>query len=358
MKSPIHTTVKTNRTYLGLGIFAIVTVVIAACTGSATAKLNLLFKDGGAAGVAAKVGDQNITNEELNADVQFEIYDLEKKIFDIRKNALKRALEKKLIGAEAEKAKMSLEDYIQKNVIKSEPKVSEAEVKAFAKERGVPDANLNDQIKSRIQQILGEQKKEQIIEAYLAKLTKSNPVEVYFKKPKLNITVNAEGSPFTGAEDAKVTMYEFSDFECPFCSRGAKVVSEVKKKYGNKVKIIFKHLPLPMHPNAKPASEVSMCIWEQDKAKFWKYHDLVFDKQKDGLTMEKLMAHAKSVGAKEDKLKECLDSKKYVEFIESDLKIADQIGIRSTPTFIINGQAVSGAQGIDVFSEIIDEELN
>ncbi len=267
---------KKQRFIVGLGTLIITAGLIAACSGSASAKLNLLFKDGPGNGVAGKVAGKDITEQELTSDVQFEIYDLEKKIFDIKKGALKKVLEQRLIGEEAAKAKLSTEEYIKKNVIKSEPKISDADIKKFAKDRGVPEANLNDQIKERVKQILGEQKKDELVEAYLAKLTKSNPVEVYFKKPTLNLKIDAAGSPWFGGEKSKVVVYEFSDFECPFCSRGATAVAALKKKYGSKIKIVFKHLPLPMHPNARPAAELYLCIADQSQDKFWKFHDVVF----------------------------------------------------------------------------------
>ncbi|NDF14847.1 DsbA family protein [bacterium] len=148
----------------------------------------------------------------------------------------------------------------------------------------------------------------------------------------------------------------FSDFQCPFCSRAAKTVSEIKKKYGNKVKLVFKHFPLPMHQQAGPASEASMCVFEQNKDKFWKFHDMAFEKQ-SSLDNDSLVKYAKAVGADEKKFKECFEGKKFSEAVKADLAYGEKLGVRSTPTFFVNGQLLSGALPIDQFSEVIDEEL-
>jgi protein-disulfide isomerase len=225
------------------------------------------------------------------------------------------------------------------------------------KEKNIPESNINEQVKERIFSYMKEQKREEAISAHVAKLTKGSPVEVYFKKPRTNLQVDVGQAPWMGGENAKVTIVEYSDFQCPFCSKGAKVVGDIKKKYGNKVKIAFKHFPLPMHPDAGPASEASMCVNEQSKDKFWKFHDIVFANQSK-LSAADLATHAKAAGADEKKFKECFESKKYADFVKKDLADGEKLGIRSTPTFLVNGQLLSGALPIEQFSEVIDEELS
>ena len=131
---------------------------------------------------------------------------------------------------------------------------------------------------------------------------------------------------------------------------------EIKKKYGNKVRIAFKHFPLPMHKEALPASEASMCVNEQGVDKFWKFHDLAF-KNQDKLDEASLEKYAKESGADMKKYGECFKAKKYSEFVRKDMEYGETIGVKSTPTFFINGQLVAGALPIESFSEIIDEEL-
>jgi len=273
---------------------------------------------------------------------------------------LNRVLEDKLIGEEAKKANMPLDQYIEKKVI-GKLTISDSEYKQFVKDRKIPDDQLKQhpEYKQRITQFLEGQKKQDKVQAYLAKLTKSSPVEVYFKKPELE-RVKVELSDVDavkGKKGAKVTVVEFSDFQCPYCSRGADTVNELAKKYGNKIQIAFKHYPLPFHPQAKPASEMALCVKKQGgDDKFWKFHDVAF-KNQEKLDNESLLKYAKDVGADQAKTKECFDKGEFKAQVEADMAYGNKIGVRSTPTFFVNGQLVAGALPIEQFSEMIDEEL-
>ena len=349
----------TKRILSIVGASLLTVSIMMACTSdSAKAKVNFVFKDAGKPGVAAKVNGEEITEEQLIGDAQLELLQLKKQEYDLKISQLNKLLVDKLIGAEAKKSgSPSTEDFINKNITKGEIKIGDAEYKKFVKEKNIPESNINDQVKERIFSYMKEQKKEELVQAYVAKLTKNSPVEVYFKKPKSNIQVEVGDSPWTGGESAKVTVVEFSDFQCPFCGRAAKTVTEVRKKYGNKIKLVFKQFPLPMHHDAQPAAEASMCVYEQNHEKFWKFHDLAFANQ-EKLGTEELVKHAKAVGADEKKFKECFDAHKFAEYVKKEQAYGEKLGVRSTPTFFINGQLLSGALPLESFSEVIDEELS
>jgi protein-disulfide isomerase len=347
-----------NKRTLGLLSAALVTaVVMMACTESAKAKINMVFKDAPKSGVVAKINGEEITEEQLTAEAQLEIMQLKKQEYDLKMNLLNKMVIDRVLGAEAKRAGVAnVEDYIKSKVLKGDIKISDSEYNKFVKEKNIPESNITPEIKEKIFSYMKDQKKDDLVQAAVAKLTKSSPVEVNFKKPKSNIQVEAGNSPSAGSDSAKVTIIEFSDFQCPFCSRAAKTVSEIKKKYGNKVKLVFKHFPLPMHQQAGPASEASMCVFEQNKEKFWKFHDMAFEKQ-SSLDNDSLVKYAKAVGADEKKFKECFESKKFAEAVKADVAYGEKLGVRSTPTFFVNGQLLSGALPIDQFSEVIDEEL-
>lgn len=335
---------------------AIAFIVISACTDSAKAKPNFIIKDAPKAGVVAKIGGEEINEETLIGEDKLDFFDLKKREYELKMDRLNKLVTEKLVGAEAKKAGMSLEDYMNKKVTGGEIKISDKEYNAFVKEKHIPESQINPQIKDRIYQYLQTQQKQKKMDEYVAKLTKSNPVEVYFKKPKMEMNVEVGTSVAWGKGPVKII--EFSDFQCPFCSRGADVVSELKKKYGTgKIQIAFKHFPLPMHQQAKPASEAALCVNEQSADKFWKYHDILF-KNQDKLSPDDLKKYAKDVGADTGKFEECVKAQKYVDTVKKDMEYGEKIGVRSTPTFFINGQLVAGAVPIEQFSEIIDEELS
>lgn len=331
--------------------------IISACTSEqAKAKPNIVQKEPPKPGIAAKINGEEITDDALIGDEKLDYFDLQKKEYELKMNQLNKLMVDKLIGAEAKKAGMSLDDFINKKVVGGEVKISDKEYKKFVADRHIPESQLNPQIKERIMSYLQGMKKQDMVQDYIAKLTKSNPVEVYFAKPKIQMTVEPGNGPWFGGENAKVTIVEFSDFQCPFCSRAAETVDQVKKKYGNKVKLYFRHFPLPMHKDARPAAEASLCVNEQGSPKFWKFHDLAF-KNQDKLDTANLAKYAKEAGADEKKFKECFDAHKFASAVQQDMEYGEKIGVKSTPTFFVNGQLISGAVPIESFSEVIDDEL-
>ena len=339
-------------------LFAIATsvAVLAACSDQAKAKINLVHKDAPKPGVLAKIGDEEITEDALIGSDKLDFFELKKREYDLKMDRLNKLMVEKLVGVEAKKANMPLEEFIDKKVTKGEIKISDKDYKAFVAEKHIPESQINPQIKERINSYLQTQKKQEMVTAYVATLTKSKPVEVYFNKPKMDIAVEVGQAPTFGKKDAAVTIVEFSDFQCPYCSKAAETVGQLKKKYGNKIQVAFKHFPLPMHQDAKPAAEASMCVNEQNSDKFWKFHDLVF-KNQTKLDAASLTQYAKDSGADMAKYDECVKAKKFASFIQSEMAYGEKIGVKSTPTFFVNGQIVSGAAALETFSEMIDEEL-
>lgn len=175
------------------------------------------------------------------------------------------------------------------------------------------------------------------------------------------VAAPAAESPWKGGEKAKVVMNVFSDFECPFCKRVEETVGQVSKAYGDKIKIVWRHKPLPMHKNAPLASEAAQEIWKQKGNEgFWKYHDMLFEKQgtPDALVRTSLEKYAEEMGGIDmGKFKKALDSNTHKAFVDAESKVADDAGISGTPAFVINGYFISGAQPFAKFKKVIDKAL-
>jgi protein-disulfide isomerase len=171
-------------------------------------------------------------------------------------------------------------------------------------------------------------------------------------------------SPYFGGASAKVVIQEWSDFQCPFCSRVEDTVKEVKKTYGDKVKFVWHDLPLPMHPDAPLASQAGREAFKQKgNDAFWKIHDKMFANQKD-LKRETLDGYAKELGLDMDKWKNSLDNMVYKAAIDADAKIGNDNGISGTPAFVITGAGnpqgyyISGAQPFTKFRKLIDKAMS
>jgi protein-disulfide isomerase len=213
-------------------------------------------------------------------------------------------------------------------------------------------------------------------EALLAKGTAAKDVYAAIikdgKEPpppeKKTVDAPAPDSPSKGPEKAKVVMEIFSDFQCPFCKRVEDTVKQVEKNYGEKIRIVWRHKPLPMHSDAPLASEAAQEVWKQKgKDAFWKYHDTLFDKQgsPDALKRPALETYAADVGVDMAKFKAALDSNANKAFVDSESKVADGAGISGTPAFVIgsidkgkiDGYFINGAQPYGKFKKVIDKAL-
>jgi len=168
-----------------------------------------------------------------------------------------------------------------------------------------------------------------------------------------------ESRPFMGPKDAKVTIVEYSDFECPYCSRGYGTIKEVLKAYPKEVRVLFKHMPLDFHPKAMPAAKYFEAIAMQDHEKAIKYHDAIFQNQ-DKLRSEGeafMKKTAQSLGVNMKKLEADVGSEAVMKKIQTDIDEAKSFEISGTPGFIINGISLRGAYPFPEFKSIIDRHL-
>lgn len=168
-----------------------------------------------------------------------------------------------------------------------------------------------------------------------------------------------EGRAMKGPADAKITIVEYSDFECPYCSRGFQTMQEVQKAYPGQIRFVFKHLPLDFHPKAMPAAKYFEAVARQGAEKAYKYHDIIFENQ-DKLRSQGedfMKEAAKKAGADMAKLKKDLADSSLMDRINKDMEEAQKFGMTGTPGFIINGVSLKGAYPFSEFKTIIDRHL-
>jgi protein-disulfide isomerase len=167
--------------------------------------------------------------------------------------------------------------------------------------------------------------------------------------------VNTVGSPSIGPDDASVTLIEFSDFQCPFCARVTPTLEQIQETYGDDVRIVFKHLPLRIHPQAPMAHAASEAAKAQGK--FWEMHDLIFANPRQ-LTEEKFIEYAGQIDLDVEQFKVDMASPEVKKRVDADVAEASQLGVTGTPGFFINGKFVSGAKPFADFKQRIDAELD
>lgn len=179
------------------------------------------------------------------------------------------------------------------------------------------------------------------------------------EKPK-DMHVLFDGEPVIGDVNAPLTIYEFSDYECPFCGRFySTTYMQIKKEYidTGKVKLVFKDFPLGFHQNAIPAAASANCVFAQlgDEA-YFKMHDIIFENQ-EMLSLENLDKWAVQLGVDKTKYDLCIKDENTLLEIKADLEEGQNLEISGTPSFVIGTELIIGAQGFDVFKKVIDSEL-
>jgi len=172
--------------------------------------------------------------------------------------------------------------------------------------------------------------------------------------------IKLDGAACRGPNNAKVTIVEYSDFQCPFCAKGYTTLEQqVLKEYGDKVKFCFKDFPLAFHPWAEPAAIAAECVREQKADAYWKVYDGFFQNQKD---INPTNVNDKALefgGAEIDKAKfnDCFDNKKTQAGVKADQAEGGSVGVTGTPSFVINGRLLVGAQPFEQFKAVIDDEM-
>lgn len=225
----------------------------------------------------------------------------------------------------------------------------------------IKDADFQKAIEKYLSTPAGQEKLGKTLEDYFRKRQESAKkeqedrqaaeFEEQFKNP---VKIDVGNSPVKGPANAKITVVEFSDFQCPFCKRGANTMDELLKAYPNDVRLAFKQLPLPFHNEAMPAAKASLAAGKQGK--FWEFHDALFANQ-DKLSAAFYLQKAKDLGLDVEKFTKDMNAPETEAQVKADMEIGSKNGIQGTPGFFVNGVAVKGAYPIDHFKMIVDRHL-
>jgi protein-disulfide isomerase len=309
---------------------------------------------------AARIGDRTITVREL--DDRWKQEDpaakaqAEQAVYDGRKAALEAIIADSLVAQAAKATGATTEAFVQAEVAKRLKPVTDTDVRNFYVQNSERMQGRSfEQMSGAIHQYLEQQHQTDAKQALIADLRKSGPpIRVAMDPPRATVQVSPD-DPSIGKPDAPVTVVEYSDFQCPFCLRVMPTLKELRSKYGDRMRLVWKDFPLTqIHPQAFIAAQAANCAREQGK--FWEYHDTLFANQ-SSLQPDALKKYAADTGLDAAKFNQCLDSSKYEARVQDALAAGGRLGISSTPTVYVNGRMINGAQPMEVFQSVIDEEL-
>jgi protein-disulfide isomerase len=302
--------------------------------------------------VVAEVAGKPITRAELEQSLAPQLAQLDRQRRGLLEQGLDRLVEDRILAAEAAARGITVDALVKAEIDDKAGEVTDADAKSFYDQNQARIGRPYDQIVPQIKQFLGQQKRQELRDQLVSSLRAKHNVRVLLEVDRAQVA--EAGAPARGPADAPVVIIEFSDFQCPFCSRVLPAIAQVEKVYGDQVRFVYRQFPLSIHPNAQKAAEASLCANEQGK--FWEMHDAMFADQ-GGLAVDGLKQKAAAIGLAADQFNTCLDSGKYAARVAADEADGQKAGVNGTPALFINGRFVSGAVPFDALAKIIDDEL-
>ena len=317
--------------------------------------------------VIAQVGSTQITADQMNQDaaLQLSTYQLETDAYNKKKAWIDRKTREILYSMAAKESKLSVPEWRKKEIDGAVTPPTQQEIDNYAQQitqqavqRGqlVSSPDFQAQAKKQATDNLLQQRKAQREQQVYAALTQKYPITVNLQPPtapQVTIPYNAN-DPVKGPANARVTIVEYTDFQCPFCKRSQDALHQVLAAYPNDVKLVAKAYPLPFHNRARPTAEAAFCA--QDQGKYWEFRDKAFASNPK-LEDADLMAVAKDVGLNMKKFEKCYQAHTYASRIDADIASGQDLGVQGTPHFFVGNQVISGAQPYEAFKAAVDKQL-
>jgi protein-disulfide isomerase len=306
--------------------------------------------------VVATVDGETILAADVDKLIGARVAQLKGQIYQLQRQTVDGLIDQRLIAKEAARRGMSETQLLDLEVAQKTGSVTDAEVEVFyqANESRLPTKEAD--LRERIREHLRNQKAAARRVAFTGELRAAAQVNVLLTPPAIyRAKIDVDGAPFKGTADAPVVIVKFEDFHCPFCKEAQATMAQLLARYPDRIKIVHKDFPIDeLHPGARAAHTAARCASEQGT--FWPYHDALYAHAPKTAAKE-LESYAKDVGLDAMRLEQCVSAGKYSGAVGKDIDDGKQAGVTGTPAFFINGRLVAGAQPVENFVKIIDEEL-
>jgi protein-disulfide isomerase len=308
----------------------------------------------GAAEVVAQASGRQFTLAEVDERAQAAGIGPYQALYEARSAALRQMIDEHLLDQEAAARGITRDELLAQEVTAKAPQIRDADIEAFYNQNQARmGGRAVEQMRDPIRKYLEDQRNGEASQRFLEQLRQKASLRVMLEPPRVAVEV-AANDPVIGPPDAPVTIVEFSDFQCPFCSRIGPTLDQIREAYGDRVRIVFKDFPLSIHPQAQAAAEAAQCALEQGK--FWEYHDKLFANQR-ALGPDNLKQYAADLALDATAFNACLDSGRHKDGVLQDMADGQRWGVTGTPALFVNGRFFSGAQPFEAFRDVIDEEL-
>lgn len=334
-------------------LVAVLPLSVSACAGKADAK-SPAAAGPGATDVVAEVEGAKITWGEMDERAKNRLVPVRQEEYEARRAAIEEILYDKLVAREAEHRGVTREALFQAEVEAKAERVTPATVnEAYEQNKDRLAGRSKPEVLPEIEKAMRAEARSAREAAFRRELFSRSRISIKLEAPRVEVPIHPS-APAVGPADARITLVEFSDYQCPYCHRAQQTVDEVLKQYGGKVRFVHGEFPIPGHPRAFAAALAARCAGEQ--ARFWDYHRSLMTVRGD-FSDSDLEQRAGQIGLDGKRLGECLASGRHDASVNDAREAARNIGVNSTPTFFINGRMIVGALPFEEFRKVLDEEL-
>jgi protein-disulfide isomerase len=299
--------------------------------------------------VIAKVGNQTLTEGQLQAGAAGKLLNQQYSYYLAEQGALDQLIDQMLLTQAAQREHVSVPQLLEEHLKDKVKEPSEDALHAFYEgmETQQPYSELRPQILQHLRQLRAQRARD----AYIDQLKAQTTIVTMLAPPSAMVALGK--APIRGPQNAPVTLVEFADYECPYCRQINPELQKLERQYHGQLRLAYKDLPLPMHPHAEKAAEAARCAGQQGK--FWPYHDRLFTDP--NLDVPHLKQLAGSLGLDSKRFDQCLDSGSQAAMVSADASQGKALGLSGTPSFFINGHFISGAVSYDVLSSLVAQQL-
>lgn len=300
--------------------------------------------------VMVEINGSKVTLSDLESKRPTAFFQARNTFHETQRKVVEEFVDEYLVEEQAKKQGLTIAQFMEKLVAEKMPKDPSDEAMRVYFE-GVDTKETFDAVKPKILESLRSRRSNKIKLEYVQSLRAQAKVVYRIAPPRVQISM--KDVPVRGPVDAKVTLVEFADYECPYCQQIVPVIEQLEAEYKGKVAFAYKDMPLPMHANAPKAAEATHCAAAQGK--YWEYHDLL-GKTKQ-LDMVSLKEGSRTLKLDSKAFDKCLDSGEKAEIVKAHATEAQNLGVQGTPSFIVNGRFVSGTPNYEQLKALVEEEL-
>jgi protein-disulfide isomerase len=301
--------------------------------------------------MVVEINGVTLTLSDLERNSPAALFQARTAYYDAERKTLDEFIDDYLLKDQARKENVSVEQLLERHVNSTiPPNPSDEALRVYYE--GVETSASYEEVRDKIIEVVRQKRIAKAKTAYMQSLRRQATVTIRLAPPRAPISMS--DAPARGPATAPVTLLEYADYECPYCQQIQPALDKLAADYKGRLAFAYKDFPLPMHPNAQKAAEASRCA--QLQGKYWEYHDLLVTSKQ--LEMDALKNHARTLKLDTATFDKCLDTGAAAEAVKKNAEEAQVLGVQGTPTFFVNGRAVSGSATYEKLRGVINEELS